>query len=129
MKLVAALSTIVALGFVAEMWTGCCNTPQPQTVVLACDRDGGDGGDAIPADEDFSLDRSEEALAGISPCARACRTLAGLGCPESRKPAGGRTCVETCKTISPISNYDPLCVADSKSVEEARKCPALKCPK
>ena len=83
----------------------------------------------FPADEDFAADHSEEALAGVTPCARACRNLATLGCPESKKPAGGRTCVETCKAIAPISNYDPICVSTAKTVAEARKCPSLKCAK
>lgn len=107
--------------------SGCCNTcPPAQTIVIACDRDG--GSDALE-DESFEDDKSAEALALSSPCARACKQLSALGCPEAKKPVGGRTCVETCKAIAPISSYDPECVIKAKTVASARLCPALKCEK
>lgn len=125
MKIALALSPLIAFGIVSI--EACCNTcPPAQNVVIACDRDAGVADGAL-VDEPFEFDHSEEALGLSSPCARACKKLSDYGCPESKKPAYGRTCVETCKKIAPISSYDPECVARSKTVHEARICPQLKC--
>lgn len=106
--------------------TGCCSNPPPrETVVLStC-------GDAAidAADEEFSADQSSEALSLSSPCALACARLAVLGCPESRKPAAGRTCIEVCTSVQTISSYSPQCVSTAKDVASVRKCPAIRCLK
>ncbi len=104
----------------------CCSTnPSPQsTVVLStC----GDGGIGDSGDEEFAADDSAEALGLSTPCARACNRLAQLGCPESRKPVAGKTCIETCTSISAISSFSPACVTAAKDVTSVRKCPQVRC--
>lgn len=102
---------------------GCCQSTPPTTtvVVASCDPDAG------LVDEPFEADQSAEAMSLSSPCAKACASFSRLGCPESRKPAGGRTCVETCKAIEAASSFSPACVAAAASVEAVRKCPAVRC--
>lgn len=110
-----------ALSFFAFVSIGaCCSTPPPEHPVIIC------AGDAGP-DEPFEQDPSLEAKQLSSPCARACSALSSFGCLESRKPPGGRRCLETCKEISPISSYDPECVATAKNLEVLRKCPKAVC--
>lgn len=106
--------------------TACCesNAPAPKTVVITC-IDGGDAGSVEP----FEADQSPEALGVTSPCARACRNMSMLGCPESAKLPGGKTCVETCKDISTISSFSPQCVESAKTVDAVRKCPQVSCKK
>lgn len=99
---------------------GCCkNDPGPAPVIL-CVQDAGQ-------EEPFEADQSEEALALSSPCARACKRLSVLDCPESKRLPGGTSCIETCHKIDPISNYDPECVARAESTAEVRACPQIKC--
>lgn len=115
------LTTLTALAFIATLSIGaCCSTPPPEHPVIIC------AGDAGP-DEPFEQDPSFEAKQLSSPCARACSALSSFGCAESRKPPGGRRCLETCKEIAPISSYDPECVATAKNLETLRKCPKAKC--
>ena len=102
----------------------CCEPPPPRNVAIVC-IDGGDAGAAEP----FEADPSAEAVGLSSPCARACKNLSVLGCPESVKLPAGKTCVETCKSIAAISSFDPACVEKAKSVDEVRKCPQLACKK
>lgn len=115
--------TKLGIGLPVALVVSCCdpNTP-PKTVVLTC-IDGGDAGWA----ESFESDQSAEALGGATPCARACKNLSSLGCPESLKLPSGKTCVETCKDISAISSYNPACVERAKSVEAVRACPQISC--
>lgn len=103
--------------------TSCCEPLPPKTIVISCPD--GDAGAAEP----FEADQSSEALGLSSPCARACKNLSTLGCPESVKPPAGKTCVETCKDISAISSFNPACVERAKTVDEVRKCPQLSCKK
>ena len=113
----------LGIGLPALVLSGCCESNQPpKTVVLTC-VDGGDAGTA----ESFEADQSPEALARTSPCARACKNLSVLGCPESLKLPAGKTCVETCKDIAAISSFDAECVAKASSVSAVRKCPQLSC--
>lgn len=105
---------------VTALVAGCPQEPPPRTVVVVCNDDSG-------VAEDFSLDRSEEALGLSTPCAKACANLSKLGCPESARLPGGKTCVETCKAIAPVSSYDPDCVIKAKSVDAVRKCPSVRC--
>lgn len=112
--------TRVALVAAALAMVGCREDIPPRTVTVVCQDDSG-------VVEQFDQDQSTEATALASPCARACKNLAVLGCPESAKLPGGKTCVETCKSIAPISSYDPECVSKAKSVEAVRKCPAVRC--
>ncbi len=117
-----------ALG--VHVFAGCCEScPPAQTVIIACDHDGGPiyDGDAEIVDEPFEHDQSAEALALSSPYARACKQMSVLKCPEAKKPAAGRTCIETLKAIAKISSFNPECVANAKTVEAARKCQYLKC--
>lgn len=107
------------LGIAAAV-AGCYDNPPPRVVTIVCQDDSG-------VVEQFAEDQSAEATALSSPCARACKNLAELGCPESAKLPGGKTCVETCKAISPISSYDPECVIKAKTVAAVRKCPATRC--
>lgn len=108
--------------------TACCsaNPPPRETVVLStC----GDGGLDSVAEEEFSADQSPEALSLSTPCALACNRLAVLGCPESRKPPAGKSCIEICTSIQTISSYSPTCVSAAKDVASVRKCPAIRCLK
>lgn len=100
----------------------CSANPEPRQVVITC-LEGGDAG----APEPFESDTSPEAVGGVTTCARACRNLSKLGCPEAWKLPGGRTCTETCKKILPISSYDPICVENAKNIDEVRKCPQITC--
>lgn len=102
--------------------TACCEPPPPRNVVVTC-VEGDDAGVVEP----FEADQSPEAVGLSTPCARACKNLSTLGCPESAKLPAGKTCVETCKAIAPISSFDPECVAAAKSVAAVRKCPQVKC--
>lgn len=105
--------------------SSCCATPPPQTIVVAACPSNETG---VDPDEPFESDTSSEALGLSSPCARACKAFSDLGCPESRKPLGGLTCVQNCKNIQTMSSFDPACVIASKSVSDVRKCPATRCP-
>lgn len=109
--------------FVAAMLVACDPLP-PRTVAVVC-IDGGDAGAAEP----FESDPSAEAVSLSSPCARACKNLSVLGCPESVKLPAGKTCVETCKSIAAISSFDPLCVEKAKTVDAVRSCPQVACKK
>jgi hypothetical protein len=102
----------------------CCPTTPPSSTIVVTSCPGDDSG---VFDEAFEADQSPEALGLSSTCARACSNLSRLGCPESRKPAGGRTCVQTCKAIEGVSSYSPACVAASADVAAVRKCPAVRC--
>lgn len=120
------ISSLISVSAVFIAVSCCGTTPPPrETVILSNCGDGGVG----DADEEFALDQSSEALSLSSPCARACSRLAVLGCPESRKPPAGRTCIEVCKSVQTISSYSPACVAEAKDVEAVRKCPAVRCLK
>lgn len=103
--------------------TSCCEPLPPRTIVISCQD--GDAGAAEP----FEADQSSEALGLSSPCARACKNLSILGCPESVRLPAGKTCVETCKDIAAMSSFNPACVERAKSVDEVRKCPQLSCKK
>lgn len=100
---------------------GACDKPEPRTVVVVCE------GDSGLTPEPFSKDTTYEASSGSTPCARACKNLSRLGCPEAWKLPGGRTCVEICKMIGPISSYDPACVEKAQDVSDVRKCPSITC--
>lgn len=114
------------LGVSAGVAACCaCPPPEPKNTVILCDRDAG----ADISIENFEGDRSEEALALKSPCARACKQFSVLGCPESQKLPGGRSCIDTCKAIAPISLFNPECVAAATSVTAVRKCPVVRCDK
>lgn len=114
---------LFVLAFFLSMTGATCNNEQPPREVVVVCTEGGDAG----APEPFDVDTSAEAMGGVTPCARACRNLATLGCPEAWKLPGGRTCVENCKAMLPVSPYDPECVAAAKTVDAVRKCPALTC--
>lgn len=101
-----------------------CETPPPREVVVTC-AEGGDAG----APESFESDTSSEAMGLSTPCALACKNLSTLGCPEAWKLPAGRTRVETCKVMAPVSPYDPVCVSKAKTVDAVRKCPAIVCKK
>ena len=103
--------------------TSCCEPLPPRTIVISCQD--GDAGAAEP----FEADQSSEALALSSPCARACKNLSLLGCPESVKLPAGKTCVETCKDIAAISSFNPACVERAKTIDDVRKCPQVTCKK
>lgn len=103
--------------------TSCCEPLPPRTIVISCQD--GDAGAAEP----FEADQSPEALGLSSPCARACKNLSVLGCPESVKLPAGKTCVETCKDIVAISSFNPACVERAKAVDDVRKCPQVTCKK
>lgn len=111
-----------ALLLIAVVALAACKPEPPRDVVVVC-AEGGDAG----APEPFEEDRSAEALGLSTPCAKACKNLSVLKCPEAWKLPGGRTCVETCKAISAISPFDPECVQKATSVAAVRKCPSLKC--
>lgn len=111
---------ILAASCLTVFVAGCPVDPPPRTVVVVCNDDSG-------VVEQFSEDQSAEALGLSTPCAKACANLAKLGCPESAKLPGGKTCVETCKSIAPISSYDPECVAKATTVATVRKCPSVRC--
>jgi len=108
---------------------GCCAEPPPRTVVVAACPSSEDAGVVVTPEEAFESDKSAEARGLLSPCARACSRLSVLGCPESRKPAGGRTCVETCRVIARVSSFDPKCVEAAINVETVRTCPQVRCLK
>lgn len=114
-------SIFLSVAFLAA--TSCCEPLPPRTIVISCQD--GDAGAAEP----FEADRSPEALGLSSPCARACKNLSTLGCPESVKLPAGKTCVETCKDIVAMSSFNPACVEKAKTVDEVRKCPQLSCKK
>lgn len=104
--------------------TACCACPPvAPTSVIVCPYDGGEVG----PEEAFETDRSEEALALLSPCARACKSFSLLQCPESKKLPGGRSCLDSCKAILAISSFNPECVALAKTVAAVRTCPQVKC--
>ena len=115
------------LGIGFPVWMGllhvaCCEPLPPRDAAVVC-IDSGDAGTY----ETFEQDKSAEALGGVTPCAKACKNLSTLGCPESRKYPAGRTCVETCKAISTISSFDPVCVSSAKDVAAVRGCPQIRC--
>lgn len=115
MKLTYAFGLILAL-------SGCEATPAPREVVVICSPTEDAG-----APEPFESDTALEAKNGASPCARACKNLSTIGCPEAWKLPGGKTCVENCKSIASYSSYDPECVEKASSKTAVRKCPAIRC--
>ncbi len=117
---VAIFSSVLSGGVLS----GCCEPPPPRHVVVTC-VEGSDAG----APEPFEADQSSESLSGSTVCARSCKNLSKLGCPEAWKLPAGRTCTETCKAITSISSYDPLCVEKAKDVAAVRQCPQIACKK
>lgn len=117
----------LAISVTIAMVSSCCAEPPPRTVVVAACPSSDAAG--VDPEEPFEADQSSEALGLATPCARACKQFSTLGCPESRKPLGGRTCVENCKAIQNISSFDPMCVVAATSVAAVRKCPATRCLK
>lgn len=115
---------IAVLSLTFALLPSCCEPPPPRTVVVTC-VEGGDAG----APEPFEADQSSEAVGGTTVCARSCKNLSQLGCPEAWKLPAGRTCTETCKAITSISSYDPACVEKAKDVAAVRKCPQIACKK
>lgn len=122
------LSVPAALMFaLATAATASCQEPPPRTVIVAsCPSS---DAASVEPEEPFELDHSAEALGLSTACAKACKQFSVLGCPESRKPAGGRTCVETCNAIKTMSSFDPACVASAMSIAAVRKCPQVRCLK
>lgn len=113
----ASVSLMIAFVVVV----GC--KPEPARDVVVVCAEGGDAG----APEPFEADPSSEAMSQNSACARACKNLSVLGCPEAWKLPAGRTCTETCKAIATVSKFNPLCVEKAKSVADVRKCPDVAC--
>ena len=62
--------------------------------------------------------------APTTPCGRACLRLVELGCPE-----GNSQCVATCEHVvdARLMPFSPACVIGSKTVDQARKCSAIRC--
>ncbi len=115
---------LMVVAFFATFLGATCEQPPPHEVVVVCA-----GGEEAGVPEPFDADTSSEALGLSTVCARACKNFAVLGCPEAWKLPAGRTCVETCKAIAPISKFDPLCVEKAKDVVAVRKCPQISCKK
>lgn len=61
---------------------------------------------------------------GGSPCARACKHMAALGCPEAQPTPGGTTCEQVCLNAeeSGVISLAPGCVERSRSCDEAAAC-------
>lgn len=127
-RLMTVATFVSVLGMVGVGVASCCEskTAHDVIVVAAC-QDGGDDGLDVGGVEEFLADKSEEAVAGLTPCAKACKRLSDLSCPESQKLPGGRTCVETCKAVASISSFSPTCVSAAKDVAAVRKCPEVRC--
>lgn len=116
------MKRLFSLAFALTFLGATCEQPPPHEVVVVCA-----GGEEAGVPEPFDADTSSEALSLSTACARACKNFQTLGCPEAWKLPAGRTCVETCKAIAPISKFDPLCVEKAKSVADVRKCPEVRC--
>lgn len=123
--LLVPLALLFAAGLGAV--SSCCSDPPPRTVVVAACPSSDAAG--VDPEEPFEADQSSEALGLATPCARACKAFSTLGCPESKKPLGGRTCVENCKAIQNISSFDPMCVVAATSIASVRKCSQVRCLK
>lgn len=126
-RLSLLLAPTLCLAAALSAAASCGPQPMPQTVVIAACPSSDAAG--IEPEEPFESDQSSEALGLATPCARACKQYSVLGCPEAKKPMGGRTCVETCKAIGPISSFDAMCVVAAKDATAARKCPQVRCLK
>lgn len=125
MKLGVAGITLFCIG---AYCTSCCNVPEPardpaNVVVHCADADGGSSTEPFDAAAEGDTFGAKK-----SPCYRACANLAKLGCKqESEKPAGGKTCLDTCNDIKLISSFKPECVASAASQDDVRKCPQATC--
>lgn len=75
-------------------------------------------GDAAPPEPE------EVDAAAHTPCYRACKQLAKLGCPEAQPTAAGATCVQVCTNIesSGVITMGPECVATAESCSIAKAC-------
>lgn len=108
------LAVFLALGSLAA----CCK-PQPQGIPVV-DIDAADAGDPDAG----GPDDTDPDAARVPACARACRTLKKLRCPEAQKPDGGLTCYAVCEKaeLSGNRSLSPECVAAAGSVESVRAC-------
>jgi hypothetical protein len=109
---------------------GCCPCDTKTQPVVLCQVDAGASGEFT--EQPFEADKSMEASARQSPCARACIAFANLGCPEATKKPAGFTCIENCHNLLAkpgFSSFNPECVAASTTLDAVRSCPAVRCKK
>lgn len=125
-RIVLSLSVIVGLNY----FIACCHDDNrqpvdPSKVVVVCANN--DAAAQQPDEFDAGPSMEGAALTEKTVCHEACRTLATVGCPESKKLPEGKDCETNCKDIRKISSYDPYCVARAKTKEQVRKCPQIEC--
>lgn len=66
----------------------------------------------------------------MSPCARACKVLTALSCPEALTLDGGKSCTALCSdSESSGFSLKPSCVALAKDVSGVRACGTVRCQK
>lgn len=126
MRRLRALPTFAFLVFygwaLAEL-TGCPQTPEPPHV------DPIDGG--YPPGQVDALDGEDPPVetATVPACAKACKNLKALGCPEAERLDGGSTCYAVCAKAEQSGKFGlhPSCVAAAKTAGEARNCGSIRC--
>lgn len=80
---------------------------------------------AYPAGDDIvTVYPDDSPEAAVSPCGRACRNVAALGCPEGGKSPGGSTCYQVCSRTITVRRVPVECWAHADSVDHLRACGA-----
>lgn len=82
-----------------------------------------------PVEEPVVITETDAGARHGSECGRACETLAVLDCPEAGDTRGGTSCVVMCLRMVSfrVTPFDPVCIANAKTVNAVRACPSVRC--
>lgn len=118
---------------------GGCPTPTPVPPVFEASDATADAPSVVVLSDaslfDVSLYDAEDTPTedtALSPaCVKACKRLAEWGCPEAKKPDGGKTCYQVCSEaeLSGKFSLKPQCVANATTLVELKACKTVRCMK